>query len=122
MIDQLTARARVRQLIALLEQERALLLSGTLSALADLGKQRDRLLVHLSNPGPATERALIDQADLIRELATRNRRLLEAALRGTEAARLRRTGSPGADTMTTYTASGQRVVMSGPAITGPHRA
>ena len=80
-------RGRARQVRALLEEERELILRGDLRALAGLAARSRTALEDLVGaalpPGDASEREL----DRIRQAASRNRRLLGALMEGASQAR-----------------------------------
>lgn len=91
-------------LVALLEEERRVLLAGDFAALADLGDRKERLLAIAESstrpdaPGLAA----------LRSAAEANRLLLAAALRGVRAARERLdTARSGGPALSTYDASGR---------------
>ena len=63
---------------ALLEQERAALLSGDLRALGDLAEEKERLFTCLQGLGP--ER--LDSLRGLHDMASRNQALLDGALQG----------------------------------------
>lgn len=89
----------------LLEEERAALLGGDLARLPTLIAGKERLLLALEQ---ATARPDATALDRLRERATANQALLDAALRGVRAARARletaRTGGPA---LSTYDARGK---------------
>jgi len=123
MIDGLNAKLRARKLLRLLDDERALLLSGNLAALPALCAARDHLFQSLGNGGRAGDRALAEFGAQIKARAERNRRLLKAALEGMRQALDQLShASRSADSMQTYTANGKRVQVESQGPLGGHRA
>lgn len=123
MIDALNAKLRIRKLLRLLDDERALLLAGRLDELPPLSAARDQIFQALGKGGRAADRAMAEAAPDIRSRAERNRRLLKAALEGMQAARLQlaQSGRSMAD-MQTYTASGKRIQVDSQEPLGGRRA
>lgn len=87
MIDTVLARGKLRQLLAIMESERKVLLQGPLSDLAKISDRRDQLLDALVNGGPVSQRLLGQQLECIKEMAARNGVLMKAAIQGMKAAR-----------------------------------
>ncbi len=87
MIDTVLARGKLRQLLAAMEAERAVLLHGPLDDLAHISAKRDQLLEALVQGGPVSQRILGDKLADIKEMAVRNGALLKAAIEGMREAR-----------------------------------
>lgn len=122
MIDALNARLRARKLLRLLDDERILLLTGRLDELPALCAARDQLFQMLGNGGRAADKAMAEFGAEIRARATRNCRLLKAALDGMRAAQSQLTHAAlQASGMQTYTAGGKRVQVGGQSPVGGHR-
>ncbi|MDF2235600.1 hypothetical protein P2H44_23840 [Albimonas sp. CAU 1670] len=106
-------RGRARQVRALLEEERELILQGDLRGLAGhAARSRTALEDFLSSPpaGETPEREL----ERIRDAAARNRRLLAALLEGAAAARQELAQHEKARSQLGYDRSGGVVTGSGP--------
>lgn len=98
----------------LLDQARDALVTGNLSALADLAPRVEALAESLSQiDRPAAER--------LRRKADRNARLLQAATRGVRAAQQRWLEINTGASLVTYDARGRRETLSGPSVQMPRR-
>ena len=82
MIDTVLARGKLRQLLSVMESERAVLLGGPLDDLATISAKRDQLLESLVNGGPVSQRILGARLADIKSMAKRNGALLKAAMEG----------------------------------------
>lgn len=98
----------------LLDQTRDALVTGNLSALADLAPRVEALTESL----PRIDRQAAEQ--LLRK-ADRNTRLLQAATRGVRAAQQRWLEINTGASLVTYDARGRRETLSGPSIQMPRR-
>lgn len=87
MIDTVLARGKLRQLLSVMESERAVLLNGPLDDLANISAKRDQLLDSLVNGGPVSQRILGGRLADIKAMAKRNGALLKAAMEGMKDAR-----------------------------------
>jgi hypothetical protein len=87
MIDKVLARGKLRQLLAALEAERAVLLTGPLDDLAHISAKRDQLLESLVQGGAVSQRVLGAKLPDIKAMAKRNGALLKAAMDGMKDAR-----------------------------------
>jgi hypothetical protein len=99
----------------LLSEERACLLSGDLAALPRLIAAKERLLSRVE-AAPAPPTAVLAR---LRDAAERNQGLLDAALRGVQAARARlETVRNGGPALNTYDASGRGATLGdrGPSV------
>lgn len=119
MIEAFTARRRARKLLALMNQERALLLAGRLGDLAQLCAQRDLAFQSLAG----SDSIMAEIAPQLRALAQRNCRLLRAAIDGLHAGqKLVDHANANAGGIQTYTALGKRVVVPSSQGESTHRA
>ena len=87
MIDSILARGKLRQLLAVMEMERKVLLSGPLGDLAKISAKRDFLLESLVAGGPVSQRILATRLADIKTMAARNGALLKASMEGMKDAR-----------------------------------
>ncbi len=87
MIDTVLARGKLRQLLSVMETERAVLLGGPLDDLAKISAKRDQLLESLVNGGPVSQRILGARLADVKAMAKRNGALLKAAMEGMKDAR-----------------------------------
>ena len=107
MIDTILARKRVRSILAILNEERQVILNGPLSNLVELTEKREKLLDSLIEVKDA-----LSEVDLapIREEANKNQRLLDASMSGVkEANQILSDIHHAATTMGTYTNNGERM-------------
>lgn len=110
MINTLFAQSKLKQLLALLGQERVLLINGPLDNLEDLAKKRDSLLNSMVNGGPVTQQVLADGLPKLRLMARRNAQLLKASMDGMKAAQASVDAiESNACGLETYTSDGQLV-------------
>lgn len=87
MIDTVLARGKLRQLLSVMESERAVLLDGPLDDLAKISAKRDQLLESLIDGGPVSQRILGARLADVKAMAKRNGALLKAAMEGMKDAR-----------------------------------
>ncbi len=87
MIDTVLARGKLRQLLSVMESERAILLNGPLDDLAKISAKRDQLLESLVNGGPVSQRILGARLADVKAMAKHNGALLKAAMEGMKDAR-----------------------------------
>ena len=113
MIDTVLARGKLRQLLSVMDSERAVLLNGPLDDLANISAKRDKLLDSLVNGGPVSQRILGDRLADIRAMAKRNGALLKAAMEGMKDARKEiENMEESLNAMDTYTPDGAKMVVA----------
>jgi len=113
MIDTVLARGKLRQLLSVMESERAVLLNGPLDDLANISAKRDQLLDSLVNGGPVSQRILGGRLADIKEMAKRNGALLKAAMEGMKDARKEiKNMEENLNKMDTYTPDGAKMVVA----------
>lgn len=113
MIDTVFARGKLRQLLAALEAERAVLLNGPLDDLAKISAKRDLLIDSLVNGGPVSQRILGARLTEIRAMANRNGALLKAVLQGMKDARKEiENMEESLNKMDTYSRDGAKIVVA----------
>lgn len=111
MIDELMARNKVRGILALLSEERTLILNGPLGDLKETVERREKMLqslIHL--------KAALTEVDLqaIRTKAGVNEKLLKASISGVKAAQILISQQKhAASTMGTYTNTGEKLEQVG---------
>lgn len=102
----------------LFDRERKAILTGRFDLLERLGHEKERLLTAISRNAPETE-----QLSRLRQLADRNRDLLDAMARGVRAATRRLESlAGGSANLKTYDAAGQRQTIAPPRHALQHRA
>lgn len=95
---------------ALLEQERAALLSGDLQAIGDLSDEKERLFNRLRQLGPEHLESLRE----LHEMASRNQTLLDGALQGIRLATARLSAHQRLrKSMDTYDPQGRKTAIPG---------
>ena len=113
MIDTVLARGKLRQLLAAMESERAVLLNGPLDDLSKFSAKRDQLLDSLVNGGPVSQRILEARLADIKAMAKRNGALLKAAMEGMKDARKEiENMEESLNDMDTYTPDGAKMVVA----------
>ena len=113
MIDTVLARGKLRQLLSMMDSERAVLLNGPLDDLAKISAKRDQLLVSLVNGGPVSQRILGAKLGDIKEMAKRNGALLKAAMEGMKDARKEiENMEESLNEMDTYTPDGAKMMVA----------
>jgi len=113
MIDTVLARGKLRQLLSVMESERAVLLNGPLDDLAKISAKRDQLLDSLVNGGPVSQRILGARLADIKAMAKRNGALLKAAMEGMKDARKEvENMEESLNELDTYSADGAKMVVS----------
>ncbi len=113
MIDTVLARGKLRQLLSVMDSERAVLLNGPLDDLEKISAKRDQLLEALVKGGPVSQRILGDRLADIRAMAKRNGALLKAAMEGMKDARKEiENMEESLNTMDTYTPDGSKMVVA----------
>ena len=113
MIDTVLARGKLRQLLSVMETERAVLLNGPLDDLANISAKRDQLLDSLVNGGPVSQRILGGRLADIKAMAKRNGALLKAAMEGMKDARKEiENMEESLNEMDTYTPDGAKMVVA----------
>ncbi len=118
MINTLLARAKLNQLVQMLQEEREVLLHGPLDKLGPLVARRDSMLDALVNGGPVARKFLNESLPEIRALATRNARLLQESIKGMKAARSAINAMNNSlNGIETYTSQGQRVTTKSHSVT-----
>jgi len=110
MISSMIARAKLRQIFALMEQERSALLFGPLESLPDISAKRSVVLEALSQGGPVAQTLLGKAVADIRDLAMRNKKLFESSIAGMKSAMTQLDELENdAGSMQTYTSKGEKV-------------
>lgn len=113
MIDTVLAQGKLRQLLATLDAERAVLLNGSLEDLAKISSKRDQLFESLINGGPVSQHILGRRLPEIRSMAKRNAALLAAAIKGMKDAHKDiENMKESLNKMDTYSREGARVVVA----------
>ncbi len=113
MIDTVLARGKLRQLLSVMETERAVLLNGPLDDLASISAKRDQLLESLVNGGPVSQRILGGRLADIKAMAKRNGALLKAAMEGMKDARKEiENMEESLNAMDTYTPDGAKMLVA----------
>jgi flagellar biosynthesis/type III secretory pathway chaperone len=113
MIDTVLARGKLRQLLSVMDSERAVLLDGPLDDLAKISAKRDQLLDSLVNGGPVSQRILGAKLADIKAMAKRNGALLKAAMEGMKDARKEiENMEESLNEMDTYTPDGAKMVVA----------
>lgn len=113
MIDTVLARGKLRQLLSVMETERAVLLNGPLDDLAKISAKRDQLLDSLVNGGPVSQRILGARLSDIKAMAKRNGALLKAAMEGMKDARKEvENMEESLNELDTYSADGAKMVVA----------
>lgn len=113
MIDTVLARGKLRQLLSVMESERAVLLGGPLDDLAKISAKRDQLLESLVNGGPVSQRILGARLADVKAMAKRNGALLKAAMEGMKDARKEiENMAESLNEMDTYTPDGAKMVVA----------
>jgi len=113
MIDTVLARGKLRQLLSVMETERAVLLNGPLDDLARISARRDQVLDSLVNGGPVSQRILGERLADIKAMAKRNGALLKAAMEGMKDARKEiENMEESLNEMDTYTPDGAKMVVA----------
>ncbi len=113
MIDTVLARGKLRQLLSVMESERAVLLNGPLDDLAKISAKRDQLLDSLVNGGPVSQRILGARLSDVKAMAKRNGALLKAAMEGMKEARKEvENMEESLNEMDTYSADGAKMVVA----------
>ncbi len=113
MIDTVLARGKLRQLLSVMDSERALLLNGPLDDLSKISAKRDQLLESLVNGGPVSQRILGARLDDVKAMAKRNGALLKAAMEGMKDARKEiENMEESLNEMDTYTPDGAKMVVA----------
>ncbi len=113
MIDTVLARGKLRQLLSVMETERAVLLGGPLDDLAKISAKRDQLLESLVNGGPVSQRILGARLADVKAMAKRNGALLKAAMEGMKDARKEiENMEESLNAMDTYTPDGAKMVVA----------
>ncbi len=122
MISAFMARSKLRQILAMMEEERVILLNGPLSALAPLTAKRSLILEALEKGGPVSRAVLGDGLTQIRSLAIRNKKLFQASVAGMKAAaETLQDLERNIDGMQTYTSRGEKVLAAQPSVKKDHR-
>ncbi len=112
MISAFMARSKLKQIVALMEDERHVLLNGPLSALTDISTKRGAVLDALENGGPVARSVLGNGLDQVRKLAIRNKKLFEASVAGMKAATdTLRVMEENIGMMETYTSRGEKILV-----------
>ena len=113
MIDTVLARGKLKQLLATMDAERAVLLNGPLDELANISAKRDQLLDSLVNGGPVSQRILSARLKDVKAMAKRNGALLKAAMEGMKDARKEiENMEESLNSMDTYTPEGAKMVVA----------
>ncbi len=113
MIDTVLARGKLRQLLSVMDSERAVLLNGPLDDLAKISAKRDQLLDSLVNGGPVSQRILGAKLADVKAMAKRNGALLKAAMEGMKDARKEiENMEESLNEMDTYTSDGAKMVVA----------
>ena len=113
MIDTVFARGKLRQLLSVMDSERAVLLNGPLDDLAKISAKRDQLLESLVNGGPVSQRILGARLADVKAMAKRNGGLLKAAIEGMKDARKEvENMEESLNEMDTYTPDGAKMVVA----------
>ncbi|HIP22352.1 MAG TPA: hypothetical protein EYG79_01980 [Rhodobacteraceae bacterium] len=113
MIDTVLARGKLRQLLSVMDSERAVLLNGPLDDLAKISEKRDQLLESLVNGGPVSQRILGARLPDVKAMAKRNGALLKAAMEGMKDARKEiENMEESLNEMDTYSADGAKMVVA----------
>ncbi len=112
MISAFMARAKVKQIMILMEEERLVLLNGPLSSITEIANKRGAIFDALENGGPVSRAVLGDGVSQIRNLAIQNKKLFEASIEGMKAATdtLQKL-EENIGVMGTYTSSGEKVLV-----------
>lgn len=82
MFDDATWRRRLSEMTAILESDRAFLLSGQIEKLARQDQRRGAIEAKLYEMPQAVAKAEVRKIELLKRLAARNHRLLNAYLEG----------------------------------------
>lgn len=112
MITAFMARSKLKQIVALMEEERRVLLNGPLSSITEIASKRGAILDALENGGPVARSVLGNGLNHIRNLAIQNKKLFEASIEGMKAATdtLQKL-EENIGVMETYTSSGEKVLV-----------
>ncbi len=112
MITVFMARSKLKQIVALMEEERRVLLNGPLSSITEIAAKRGVILDALENGGPVSRSVLRNGLKHIRNLAIQNKKLFEASIEGMKAATdtLQKL-EENIGVMETYTSSGEKVLV-----------
>lgn len=112
MISTMMARAKLRQILSLMEDERTALTKGPLTALSEITEKRAFLLEAMENGGAVSKTVLGNGIIQIRDMAIRNKKLFEASMQGMHTAtETLLQMEQNVTAMETYTQDGQKLLV-----------